>query len=537
MMPHTQRSSRSQFVYYALAAVFFAASAIAIFALGSHFGEGEGFFHKFIMVGFLLPLALITWLAGRNLGIFYLVLSGILLVILGLPDIKPSRGLDPAALVVTLLVGAALVYAIDTAQRNRSLWKQVTLLAEREETRSEIATTALSSHDQSVIRVVTVRALARSLHADRCYFIYYSHDDNAAWIADEWYSKGLLPLKDKYLAPALKSVLEQEGWLTSISTIEDVRITGLSSRLESQLDLLPIRSVMRIPLESNGELVAALCVAMAYKTRKWTHDEIKFAEQIAAETYRATESVRIQQRDTNIAITLQEMLLPSPHIEVPGLDIGTVYSAALEEAHVGGDFYDVFSIDKQHWALVVGDVSGKGLKAATQIATIKNMLRYVLYQKRSIQDAITELNVVLTNHNLVSSFVTLFIAVFDAKDSSLRYVSCGHEPAILKRATGAIEQLEATGPVLGVMGDAVFLEYEKRLLAKDMMLVYTDGASEVGVRRDQGLKVEGLSRFLTEHDPSEKAEAIVTSIFQSIKSYAHGVQRDDICLLVAVARP
>ena len=97
-------------------------------------------------------------------------------------------------------------------------------------------------------------------------------------------------------------------------------------------------------------------------------------------------------------------LRPQLPERVPGLDLKDFYRPALEEANVGGDFFDVFPLDKGLFALAVGDVSGKGLAAAAQVATVRNMLRYALYQRPTVAQAVTELNQIVSTQELLIGF-------------------------------------------------------------------------------------------------------------------------------------
>ena len=103
---------------------------------------------------------------------------------------------------------------------------------------------------------------------------------------------------------------------------------------------------------------------------------------MAALTRSASEAARVQQRERNIATQLQQALQPAVPETIAGLSLAHYYEAALDEAGVGGDFYDVYAVDKGCTALIVGDLSGKGLAAASQVATVRNMLRAVLYLGR-----------------------------------------------------------------------------------------------------------------------------------------------------------
>ena len=192
--------------------------------------------------------------------------------------------------------------------------------------------------------------------------------------------------------------------------------------------------------------------------------------------------------ERRIALALQKTLLPDKWTS-PGLEIATCYQAGSVESLIGGDFYDVFELKPGVSAFVVGDVCGKGLQAAAHISTISQMLRYALYSSPSPREAVSELNEIVSTHHLLPSFATLFVGVFESASRTLRYVSCGHEPALLVRAGASptVSLLNPTGPILGVFKDGAFEETSLILQKGDGVVVYTDGLVECGPARSDQL--------------------------------------------------
>lgn len=252
---------------------------------------------------------------------------------------------------------------------------------------------------------------------------------------------------------------------------------------------------------------------------------------------------RLAERERNIARQLQAALTPEVPERIAGMALAKHYEAALAEAGVGGDFYDVFPVDKGCTALVVGDLSGKGLAAASQVATVRNMLRYALYRARTLAGALGGLNSLLTEQGLIAGFATLFVGAYDSGAGTLTYVNCGQEPALLRRALSrTVEPLAPTGPVLGSFDGAVFEDRTVTLGAGDALAVFTDGLTEVGQSRLQMLGIEGVADLLAEAVTSEQTESaeamaghLVRRLIARVDEAAQGgVMRDDVCLLVAV---
>ena len=253
--------------------------------------------------------------------------------------------------------------------------------------------------------------------------------------------------------------------------------------------------------------------------------------------------------EQNIATQLQQALQPAVPEQVPGLAVTNYYKAALDEAGVGGDFYDVFPLGGERTALIVGDLSGKGLAAAAQVAAVRNMLRFALYNSESLADAITKLNRTIENNKLLTGFSTLFVGCYDAEGRVLSYVNCAQEPPLVLRAGSAgeaqVEQLMPTGTVLGSFPDSEFEEASVALRPGDILAIFTDGLTESGPNRRELLDIEGVTRMLiktaapidcTGACADQAAEQICISLIDSVDSYAGKGMRDDVCLVVAIAK-
>jgi serine phosphatase RsbU (regulator of sigma subunit) len=271
---------------------------------------------------------------------------------------------------------------------------------------------------------------------------------------------------------------------------------------------------------------------MADAPRAWTVEETAMVEQVATLTRAALETARVQVREHAIAQQLQDALQPALPDHVPGLSVGKFTQPALDEAQVGGDFYDIFALDKEVYALVLGDVSGKGLAAAQQLALIRNSLRTTLYLYRAPAQAAAALNAIVTAHDLLVGFVTVWVGVYDRATGEVVYCSCGHEPGLVRRTGGSVETLVTTGPPLGVAENAEYSESVVTLTMGDALLLYTDGVSESGPSRREMLGTEGLARILEKlpahSDVQPQAEALV----REVSALTNGVFRDDVAVLL-----
>ncbi len=253
----------------------------------------------------------------------------------------------------------------------------------------------------------------------------------------------------------------------------------------------------------------------------------------------------LAERERIIANQLQAALTPALPKDIPGLSLTKYYKAALDEAGVGGDFYDVFPVEDGCTALVVGDLSGKGLAAAVEVATVRNMVRYAIFRNNTLAEALTNLNAVLVEQKLLTGFATLFVGVYGHIEHVLTYVNCGQEPGLILRAdTGAIEHLMPTGPVLGVVKSAVYTERKVTLSTRDVLALFTDGITECGINRQKMLGIDGVEALLKlPCTPQESAttelisEAVALRLVEGVGRASRGdVASDDVCILVGVVK-
>ena len=248
-----------------------------------------------------------------------------------------------------------------------------------------------------------------------------------------------------------------------------------------------------------------------------------------------TERRTLAEREHRIAEQLQAALQPTIPVSVPGLELADFYRPALEDQGVGGDFSDVFSTDKGTTFLVVGDLSGKGLAAASQVAMVRHMLRFSLYNGRGVAGPVTRLNATLADHGLLSGFSTLFVGRYDAGARTLTYVNCGQDAGlILRRATGAVEALPPTGPILGAISEAVYAEELVTLETGDVLALYTDGLTEAGPTRTALLTGDGVAALLAAEVGRTDAQEMVERLIAGVDAYAQSGVRDDQCLLIGV---
>lgn len=239
-------------------------------------------------------------------------------------------------------------------------------------------------------------------------------------------------------------------------------------------------------------------------------------------------------RELTIAERVQQWILSTEfgeplEIGVEGVEIATVYHAALMEASVGGDFYDAFPVAEGLLGIVIGDVSGKGLDAALQTQAAKHTLRAYALDEGSPSDVLRRTNDAICRMLPADVFITLFYAILDTRTKVLTWANAGHDSPLLCRPDGTTIPLESSGRALGLMSKAVYAQSDTSLLPGDVLLMYTDGLSEAR-RNGVFLETSGVAGILSRHNQLPASE-IVQHIYSEVTDYTSGNLHDDIAMV------
>jgi len=403
---------------------------------------------------------------------------------------------------------------------------------------NDIGRAVRESTSIEAIQQTAVTRLSQALQTDRCFFTQYDPAHDRAWIDLDWKRPDLPSLAGDFRMSDRDIDLGKLYTPNATLVIADIdNDTRIAQNAVRALRSVGLRSVVGVGLFDKDQLVATVTAGMAEEARNWTFEDVALVQAVATQVRSAMEMARVRQRERNIANQLQEALQPTRTDQALGLTIDTFYRPALDEAEIGGDFYDVFHLTQDCYALVVADVSGKGLEAAAQIASVRHMLRALLYQQNTtLAESVMALNNMLASHDLLSGFATLFVGLYDAKLSCMDYVSCGQEPGLIRRAaTGDVEYLNPTGPVLGGFAGVRFTQKSVDLAEGDVLALFTDGLTEAGTQRTNMLGMEGVEAIFRDASNGTPAPKAITSRVMKmvLDRVTPAGLRDDICLLVA----
>lgn len=249
---------------------------------------------------------------------------------------------------------------------------------------------------------------------------------------------------------------------------------------------------------------------------------------IVADNIRSRTIVALE-RERVIADTLQRVFV-SDWQHVPQLQIGTAYLSATREAALGGDLFDVYRIDEHRTLLLVADISGKGLYAAVETAQVKYSIRMLVQEDPDPGSVMQKFNATYPKSAEDStSFVSVFVGILDRRTGIMRYANAGHGPVYVRRAT-AVEQLQVTGPLIGVRADATFSSAAISIGADDLLVLATDGLTEARDSSGMMLEDERAMRWIA--DASQEPQGLADDVVARLGKYAGGRIADDLAMLV-----
>jgi sigma-B regulation protein RsbU (phosphoserine phosphatase) len=306
------------------------------------------------------------------------------------------------------------------------------------------------------------------------------------------------------------------------------------------LDLL--NAELLVPLPGRNRLMGVMALGPKRSEAAWSRTDLQVLQTVARQTglalevselahSLATEAAQRERvnREMEIAREVQERLFPQ---EMPDIVDASLAGACRAALGVGGDYYDVFSLEDGRLGLAIGDVSGKGISAALLMASLRASLRGVsLNSPRNFADLMHKINVLVYEASASNRYATFFFAAYDPKTRRLECVNAGHNPPVLLR-NGEVIRLEAGGPVVGLLPLAPYLEQALTLEPGDLLLLYTDGISEAMTHDDEEWGEDRMIEAATKVRAKDAAE-VLRALFAACDKFTAGApQHDDMTMLI-----
>ena len=273
---------------------------------------------------------------------------------------------------------------------------------------------------------------------------------------------------------------------------------------------------------SGGKITEEWGIGDAYPVMEYLAQEMRERERI--------------EQDLRVARSIQQASLPKEVPTLAGWQIAPYYKPARE---VGGDFYDFHLLSEGRLGVVVGDATGKGVPAALVMGTTCGMLQLAAHTLDSTSpgEVLERVNETLLARIPPNMFVTCFYAVLDPKRGNLRYANAGHDLPYLRRNSGEVEELRATGMPLGLMPGMGYEQKETVFDVGDAALFYSDGLVEAHDPQGEMFGFPRLRELVSEHGDEKRAleEALLEELYSFVGEGWD--QEDDVTLLTLERYP
>jgi serine phosphatase RsbU (regulator of sigma subunit) len=290
-------------------------------------------------------------------------------------------------------------------------------------------------------------------------------------------------------------------------------------------------AVIIVPMVGATGTIGAITLVSSESEHKLSPADLALAERLARRAGTAVENARLYTERTRIAHTLQRALLPESLPEIPGAEVGARYCAAGELNEVGGDFYDVFEHGPNRWMLLIGDVCGKGSRAAGVTALARHTLRAAAMSGQSSKEMLGTLHQALQRQPPGVDLCTVCLVTMEyvSGRSHLTIALAGHPPPLIIDRRGVARMIGEPGTLLGVLDAIDITETQAELQLGETLLLYTDGVPDAG-RSDKQLGEDGLVKLCLEVAGMNLGE-LLEHIEHVALEHAKGSLRDDLALL------
>ncbi len=295
------------------------------------------------------------------------------------------------------------------------------------------------------------------------------------------------PVSDS-LATLRRTAARNAGLGLLFMVVALIGIVPLSSRLTRNLTVLST-AVSRI---AQGDYRARVPVKARDEVGQLAEAFNRMAADVERHQQDAVEQERIR-RELELGRQIQNEMLPHATLN---LGLTEVQGVSVPAREVGGDFFNYFVLDSGHVALLMGDVSGKGVGAALMMANIQASLKIRLGLGQELAAVADAIDRDIDANSPGPVYATLFIGILDLSTRRLRFVNAGHNPQFVLRGDGGLERLAATGLPVGLISGRGYYEQSVQLSAGDLVLCYTDGVVETENEHGEMFGVERLEPLL-----------------------------------------
>ncbi|WP_329562864.1 SpoIIE family protein phosphatase [Kitasatospora sp. NBC_01266] len=312
------------------------------------------------------------------------------------------------------------------------------------------------------------------------------------------------------------------------------RIVAAPERVQPALDS-GLHSYLMVPLVARGRVLGGAEFMRLRNPHAFSAEDVALAEELAARAAVCIDNARLYRRERDTALTLQRSLLPQRVHNPPGLEVAHRYLPASSLSEVGGDWFDVVPLSCGRVALVVGDVTGHGLRAAAMMGQLRTVARTLITLDMDPARVLRRLDEAAASAGEGAGegqYATCVCVVLDPVDRACTAACAGHVPPVVSGPDGSVRLLELpTGAPLGV-GGVPFESVEFELPLGGLLVLCTDGLIE---RRDRDLD-EGLE-LLRRTVAEESDTSLERTCDAVLATLVTGTREDDIAVIMARTQP
>lgn len=338
----------------------------------------------------------------------------------------------------------------------------------------------------------------------------------------------------------------------SRTVMEEVMVKGKSvltsdaqqdPKFASQtMALLGVRSVLAVPLSVDESTVFGIIYAdtPTYENT-FTEEHLNILTTLASVASIRVENATLtderiererMERELALATEIQQRFQPSAPPKVPGYEMQGISFACYE---IGGDYYDFIPKHDGKMLIALGDVSGKGTAAALLMSSLHAAIHAQTAARSTLTETVTSVNEYLANNTPANRFITFFVAELDPETGDLSYINAGHNPPLVARKDGAVEELESGGFPLGIMPKTEFELGKTNLQPGDGLVIYSDGVSEAVNPDEEEYGMDRLTEVI-KSNISMSASGLRDKIESSLSAFTKTAPANDDITMVIVKR-